>query len=237
MASVTASLIRGLRALGGLRGRGRTLAGYAAALILLVAWVKGYVHLEGPDFAASTPSAVTAANGDGGNGGRPAAVYAPHLPLPSARPVRVGIPSVGIDAPVVVRGLTTDGAVEPPPYDTPDVMRLVRQPAPRPAPRARPSSSATSTPRPGRPSSTPSARSPPALWSMSPAPTAPSPNSPSRPSRSSTRPAFRPDRVYGSDGRPELRLITCGGVFDRAKQAYSANVVVYAALTGSTTLS
>jgi len=30
-----------------------------------------------------------------------------------------------------------------------------------------------------------------------------------------------------------LRLITCGGTFDRTQQAYSANVVVYAALTGS----
>lgn len=44
---------------------------------------------------------------------------------------------------------------------------------------------------------------------------------------------FDANRVYGSAGRPELRLITCGGAFDKAAQAYSANVVVFAALTGS----
>ena len=237
MASVTASLIRGLRALGGLRGRGRTLAGYAAALILLVAWVKGYVHLEGPDSAASAPSAVTAAaNGDGGNGGRPAAVYAPHLPLPSARPVRVGIPSVGIDAPVVVRGLTTDGAVEPPPYDTPDVAGWYGAgPAPGAEGAAVIVGHVDTTTRPA------------VFYALSTV----APGALVNVTRTDgtvaeftveaiqviDKAGFRPDRVYGSDGRPELRLITCGGVFDRAKQAYSANVVVYAALTGSTTLS
>ncbi|HET9379600.1 MAG TPA: class F sortase [Streptomyces sp.] len=40
-----------------------------------------------------------------------------------------------------------------------------------------------------------------------------------------------PDKeVYGSRGRPELRLITCGGTFDR-RSGYSGNVVVFAHLT------
>jgi LPXTG-site transpeptidase (sortase) family protein len=39
--------------------------------------------------------------------------------------------------------------------------------------------------------------------------------------------------VYGSTGRPELRLITCGGTFDPATQEYSGNVVVYARLSGA----
>ncbi|MEU2287820.1 class F sortase [Streptomyces sp. NPDC013178] len=43
--------------------------------------------------------------------------------------------------------------------------------------------------------------------------------------------AHFPDReVYGSRGRPELRLITCGGAFDRRK-GYAGNLVVFAHLT------
>ncbi|MEY9871625.1 LPXTG-site transpeptidase (sortase) family protein [Streptacidiphilus sp. MAP12-33] len=42
---------------------------------------------------------------------------------------------------------------------------------------------------------------------------------------------FDEDEVYANTGRPELRVITCGGVFDRATQEYSSNVVVYAHLT------
>jgi len=44
---------------------------------------------------------------------------------------------------------------------------------------------------------------------------------------------FPTSRVYGSVSYAALRLITCGGDFDKASQAYSANVVVYASLTGS----
>lgn len=35
--------------------------------------------------------------------------------------------------------------------------------------------------------------------------------------------------VYGSRGRPELRLITCGGFFDRTRRSYRDNIVVFAA--------
>lgn len=46
---------------------------------------------------------------------------------------------------------------------------------------------------------------------------------------------FDPDQVYGqrTAGQAELRLITCGGTFDRERGSYSANVVVSAYLTGS----
>ncbi|HEX2312516.1 MAG TPA: class F sortase, partial [Thermomonospora sp.] len=37
-----------------------------------------------------------------------------------------------------------------------------------------------------------------------------------------------PDReVYGSGGTPQLRLITCGGKFDRSRRSYRDNVVVF----------
>src|ERR1700750_3334042 len=42
--------------------------------------------------------------------------------------------------------------------------------------------------------------------------------------------AFPSDQVYGDPPDSELRLITCGGVFDPAARSYEANVIVYANL-------
>lgn len=39
---------------------------------------------------------------------------------------------------------------------------------------------------------------------------------------------FPTEAVYGSTGEPALRLITCGGPFDRAADSYRDNVVVFA---------
>ncbi|MFI5614026.1 class F sortase [Amycolatopsis sp. NPDC051903] len=41
---------------------------------------------------------------------------------------------------------------------------------------------------------------------------------------------FPEDAVYGNSSKPELRLITCGGVFDHAEHSYVDNIVVYADL-------
>lgn len=43
---------------------------------------------------------------------------------------------------------------------------------------------------------------------------------------------FPDEKVYGAAGRPELRVITCGGTYSKAT-GYQANVVVFAHLTGS----
>ncbi|MFO7190749.1 MAG: class F sortase [Thermocrispum agreste] len=42
--------------------------------------------------------------------------------------------------------------------------------------------------------------------------------------------AFPTDEVYGDTDRPEIRLITCGGSFDRAAGSYRDNVIVYGTL-------
>ncbi|MFF8727209.1 class F sortase [Streptomyces sp. NPDC015171] len=47
------------------------------------------------------------------------------------------------------------------------------------------------------------------------------------------RAKFPSKKVYGSSGRPELRLITCGGGYSK-RTGYLGNVVVYAALTAMT---
>lgn len=44
--------------------------------------------------------------------------------------------------------------------------------------------------------------------------------------------AFPHQRVYGETTGAELRLITCGGVFDTARGAHRDNVIVYATLVG-----
>ncbi|MEV0560674.1 class F sortase [Dactylosporangium sp. NPDC050588] len=41
---------------------------------------------------------------------------------------------------------------------------------------------------------------------------------------------FPSDEVYGAVDRPVLRLITCGGTFDRLRRSYRGNVVVFATL-------
>ena len=43
--------------------------------------------------------------------------------------------------------------------------------------------------------------------------------------------SFPADQVYGDTPDAQLRLITCGGVFDPAARSYEANVIVYANLT------
>lgn len=40
--------------------------------------------------------------------------------------------------------------------------------------------------------------------------------------------AFPFDEVFGNTAAPRLRLITCGGAFDRGARSYDANVVVFA---------
>lgn len=49
---------------------------------------------------------------------------------------------------------------------------------------------------------------------------------------SHSKDAFPTEKVYGgTGGRPELRLITCGGTFNEATQHYEKNIVAYARLT------
>lgn len=43
--------------------------------------------------------------------------------------------------------------------------------------------------------------------------------------------AFPTDEVYADTPGPELRLVSCGGEFDRSARSYKNNIVVYAKLT------
>jgi sortase (surface protein transpeptidase) len=210
----------------GARPDSRRWATAAVALLLLAAWWVGPAGhgASGTDGGAAVAAAAPADH--------PAHVYAPHAPLPVAAPTRLDIPAIGVHAGLVGRGLT-DGTIDPPPYDTPGVAGWYR-----------------GGPAPGAPGTAlivghvDTETGPAVFYTLSTV---------RRGARVDVTRAdgtvaefsveavelvekdhFDAARVYGSStGRPELRLITCGGAFDKAQQAYSANVVVYAALTGS----
>ncbi|WNI15677.1 class F sortase [Actinacidiphila sp. ITFR-21] len=207
---------------------GRKWTALAAGLLLSAVWLAGH-HKGGAAAGAATgtaPRALAAAAGD-----HPPRLYAPHGPLPAALPEHLDIASIAVHADLVGRGLR-DGAVEPPPYDTPGVAGWYRD---GPAPGAAGAALVVghvdtrtgpavfyglSTVRAGAEVDVTRADGTVAEFSVEAVEVV-------------QKARFDATRVYGSTGRPELRLITCGGTFDRTARTYSANVVVYAVLTGS----
>ncbi|MEV6791594.1 class F sortase [Streptomyces sp. NPDC051320] len=208
--------------------RGRLLIGVAWAALLLGLWLWGRRIADGPDGALGPKTGDVAAVG------RPLGVDLPpaHRPVRGVTPGRVEIPAVGISAPVVPRGLDDDGAVDPPPFDRPGEVGWFGAGT-----------------RPGAKGAAllvghvDTRREPAVFYGLSAA----------RPgekirvegedgSRTEftiddvhvfRRDRFDPKKVYGrrEQGRAELRLITCGGSYDRKAQTYTANVVVSAYLT------
>lgn len=206
-------------------GSGRLLAGVAWAVLLLGLW--GW----GADGIAGTSSPMT---GDVAAVGRPME-QRPPAAKDAARPAeprRVDVPSVGIGAPVVSRGLDVTGAVEPPPYEQPGTVGWYGS-------GARPGAKGTAL-LVGHVDT----RSEPAVfYGLSAA----RPGEKIRVTRTDNsvaeftiddvkvhaRERFDARKVYGphEPDRAELRLITCGGTFDRESRTYTANVVVSAYLT------
>lgn len=210
-------------------GHGRLLAGVAWAVLLLGLWLWGRGITDGSG-ASSAPT-----TGDIAAVGRPLGVPLPppHDPIEGAVPKRVEIPSIGIEAPVVARGLDKDGAIEPPSFDTPQTVGWygdgTEPGAKGPAllvghvdTETRPAVFyGLSAARPGAEVDITRADGTVAEFTVDDV-------------QVFTRARFDADKAYGprKDGRAELRLITCGGTFDRKTHSYDANVVVSAYLTG-----
>ncbi|MET9649142.1 MULTISPECIES: class F sortase [unclassified Streptomyces] len=212
-------------------GTGRLITGVAWALLVLGLWLWGREATDGPGGAAAPTT------GDIAAAGRPLGVPLPpaHAPVGPATPSRVEVPSLGIAAPVVPRGLDDTGAVDPPPYEMPQSVGWFDRGT-----------------RPGADGSAvfvghvDTETRPAVFYGLSSA----RPGAEVRVTRSDgsvaeftvddvrvvPRDHFDAHEVYGQRraGRAELRLITCGGSFDRAAGAYTANVVVSAYLTGVT---
>ncbi|GGU13751.1 class F sortase [Streptomyces coeruleorubidus] len=211
-------------------GTGRLLAGVAWVALLLGLWLWGR---EVTDVRHGMSAPTT---GDMAAAGRPPDVKLPpeHRPLGDALPQRVDIPGLGVQAPVVARGLDARGALDPPPYDQPGAVGWyaggVAPGAPgtalmvghvdtdtRPAVFYK-----VSAMRPGQTIRVIRADAKVAEFTVESV-------------QVLTRDHFDAHQAYGprESGRAELRLVTCGGSFDRTTRSYTANVVVSAYLTGT----
>ncbi|MDJ1133275.1 class F sortase [Streptomyces iconiensis] len=212
-------------------GKGRLLTGAAWVMVLLALWMWGRGLSDG---AGGGPLL-----GDVSQAGRLAAgvpaLPPAHAPLDGgARPVRVDIDGIGVHAPVMKRGVEPDGGIAPPPYSRPgSVGWYARGPAPGEAgaallvghvdtERRKAVFYALSTLKPGARVAVRRSDGSTAEFTV-------------ERSRVVGREDFDAHRAYGPErqGRAELRLITCGGTFDRARRVYSSNVIVSAYLTGS----
>ncbi|MFC8509208.1 class F sortase [Streptomyces sp. NPDC057131] len=154
----------------------------------------------------------------------------PPAPLGRSRPVTLAVPAITIEAPVIRLGLDGSGVLATPPVDNP---RVVGWYADGPTPGER----GTAVVVGHR-----DTRTGPAIFlnlnSLAPGNTVRVARADGRVAvftvdriRTYAKSAFPDKEVYGSTGRPELRLLTCGGTFDR-KAGYESNIVVFAHLTG-----
>ncbi|NUO46766.1 MAG: class F sortase [Streptomyces sp.] len=214
----------------GTRTSGRLLTGVAWALLLLGLWLWGR---EVTDVRHGISAPTT---GDVAAVGRPPDVELPPAahPLAAARPQRVDIPGLGVQAPVVARGLDPAGAIDPPPYDQAGVVGWYEG-------GTRPGAAGTAL-LVGHVDT----ETRPAVFykisTMKPGQTVRVIRDDGRVAEFTVddvqvvaRDHFDARQAYGSrqTGRAELRLITCGGTFDRASRSYTANVIVSAYLTGT----
>lgn len=150
-------------------------------------------------------------------------------PLPPARPVRLRIPVIDVNAPMTELDLDREGALRPPPADDPNLAGWYGQGT---APGA--AGTAVTAGHVDMPGGSPGVFF--RLGALSKGDTI-------EISRADGRTAvftvgavevydkkkFPNKRVYGNSDQPELRVITCGGYVKDA--GYQANVVVYARLT------
>ncbi|WP_206184543.1 class F sortase [Thermoactinospora rubra] len=150
-------------------------------------------------------------------------------PMKAARPVAVYIPAIGVAAPLMELGLDAEGAIENPPFQPPNLAGWYRY---GPVPGQRGAAVITghldSRTGPAVFASLRDVRKGDQIQVM-------------RADRSvavfvvdkvehTPKRSFPTRKVYGKVGYPALRVITCGGAFDRATGSYRENTIVYAHL-------
>ncbi|KAA0941794.1 class F sortase, partial [Streptomyces apricus] len=160
---------------------------------------------------------------------RPSPAPSSLQPLPRSEPRTLSIPAIGLEAPVMGLGLDRRGQLTTPPMDKPRLAGWYRGgPAPGEAgtavvvghldTRSGPAVFAgLSTLKPGQPVEARRADGRTAVYTVDAV-------------RMYEKARFPSQEVYSARNRPELRLITCGGVYDK-KTGYQSNVVVFAHLT------
>ncbi|MDT0469554.1 class F sortase [Streptomyces gibsoniae] len=178
------------------------------------------------EFAVGPPQPASAVAPDSPGGISPG--YTGPDALPYSAAVRVGIPSLHVDAPVIPVAVDTSGWVDAPPPDNPDLAGWF-----------------TGSPTPGEKGTSvivghvDNSQGPAVFYGL---------GTLKKGDRVEVRRVdgktavfdvygvevfskanFPGDRVYGSKGIPELRVITCGGAFSE-ENGYAGNVVVFARL-------
>jgi sortase (surface protein transpeptidase) len=212
----------------GFRGGDRQArAVVVATLLILGAGALALVVALAPQRRPAPPQPSAAAVHPAATGrglGRAAA------PLPASVPTRVRIPAIGVDAPLIALGLSPDGSVATPPLDRPDEAGWYDD-----------------GPTPGEIGPAvllghvDSAKSGPAVFyklgRLKPGELVAVARRDGRTAQFRVdsverfpKTAFPTERVYGDLPYPALRLITCGGAYDRRRHEYRDNVIVFAHL-------
>ncbi|WP_129309963.1 class F sortase [Streptomyces sp. L2] len=161
----------------------------------------------------------------------PASSASPVRPMPRSRPVSFRIPSLGIDAPVIGVKLEKDRQLETPPLGKPKLVGWY-QGGPTPG------ESGTAVAvghrdtmtgpavfaglaqvKPGKPIEVRRADGRTAVYTVDRV-------------KVYDKAGFPDKEVYGASKRPELRVLTCGGLYSR-RTGYTSNVVVFAHLTAT----
>jgi LPXTG-site transpeptidase (sortase) family protein len=155
----------------------------------------------------------------------------PPAPLPRSRATTLRIPSLGVDAPVVGLGLDADRRLETPPADDPNLVGWYKD-GPTPGERGTAVAvghrdtrkgaavfAALGRIEPGRTIEVRRADGRTAVYTVDKV-------------RVFDKDRFPDKEVYGPTRRPELRVITCGGLYTH-RAGYSSNVVVFAHLTAT----
>ncbi|MFF9818844.1 class F sortase [Streptomyces sp. NPDC014006] len=154
----------------------------------------------------------------------------PTGPLPRSRPTTFRVPSLGIDAPVTGLRLDGDRELQTPPVDRPKLVGWYQGgPTPgepgtaiavghRDTTKGPAVFAGLALVKPGRTIEVRRADGRTAVYTVDRV-------------RVFDKSGFPDKEVYGPSRRPELRVITCGGLFSR-RTGYTSNVVVFAHLTG-----
>ncbi|MER8041703.1 class F sortase [Streptomyces sp. NPDC094032] len=152
-------------------------------------------------------------------------------PLPASDPVRIRIPAIGVDAFLTRLELDAAGALRPPPATAPLLAGWYADGTTPGAPGTALVAGHVDTPFG------------PAVFhrlhALAPGAEITVERQDGRTARFTVdavelvpKDRFPDEKVYGGSGRPELRLITCGGTWSDTT-GYQSNTVVYAGLTGA----